>query len=106
MARSVFSAAGSGQLLEQEGVQKITHVLRDYSAPGALDSVYRDVAHFLHSERVARTMGDYVARSYLLQRKTEARMQMGGPFPGTFVSISCMQDAPLSEGREVAGIGQ
>ena len=44
--RDVCRTEGSQQLLEPDGVMKITKVLRDYFAPDALYSVYQEVARF------------------------------------------------------------
>ena len=88
------------------GRKIITRALRDYFAPEALDSVCREVVHLADSQRrwctgpllfrrTSQTTGEYLLRSDLLRQKAEARMQMGGSFPGTFVAASRMQHAPL-----------
>ena len=56
-ATDVCLAAGSHQLLGQEGVRKIAQVLHDYSALDALEPVYQDAARFLHSRHAAPTLG-------------------------------------------------
>ena len=53
-ATDVCLAAGSHQLLDQEGVRKIALVLHDYSAP---DAVHQDAARFLHSRHAVPTLG-------------------------------------------------
>ena len=62
LAPDVFLAVGNDRLWEPAGVMTITPVLHHYFAPNALDSVYREVACFLHFKRTTQTMGVYSVR--------------------------------------------
>ena len=63
---------GSDQLLERDGVPETMHTPRDFFAPWALNSVYREVARFLHFKRATQTMGGHLVRFDLLRKKDEA----------------------------------
>ena len=41
--RKVYVAAGSGIILSGDGADRLTNILRENFAPGAADSVYREV---------------------------------------------------------------
>lgn len=71
--RDVCLAVGSDQLLEGDGVPEIMRTPRDYFALGALDSVYREVARFLHFKRATQLMGGSPVRFDPLRREDEAR---------------------------------
>ena len=72
----------------------------------AMDSVYPEVVRFSQFKRTDRTMNEYLALFDLLHRKAESKMEMGGPFPGTFVSVLHMQSSLLLPIENVAGVGQ
>ena len=48
VVRDARMAVGNEQLLDPDSVPKILQVLRDYFAPGALDSIYQEVVRFSH----------------------------------------------------------
>ena len=72
---------GNQQRLYPDGVAKIRKVLRDYFAPNAAGSFYREVGRVLRLKRTAQTMGDYLVRFDLLRRKAELGTQMGEVVP-------------------------
>ena len=80
VARDVCLAVGREQLLEPEGVMKISQVLHDYFTPDARDSAYQGVVRLLHIKRATQTTDGYPARFDLLRTEAEARMPMGGFF--------------------------
>ena len=96
-ATDVCLAAGSHQLLVQEGVRKIVLVLHDYSAPGALEPVYQDAARCLHSRHAAPTLSGLQASFDLLRRKEEGRTQKGVP-------ILCSRNAFMARAEKSLGL--
>ena len=86
--------------MDQEGAMEIMELSRHY---GTVGSVYREVARFLQLKRTAQTIDGNSARSDLLRRKAESKMQIGGPFPEIPTSALCMQTAPLFPLGEITG---
>ena len=74
-------AAGGDVAMNHDGVKKISVSLRDFCAPGAVDSVRREVARFSQFKRTGRTMDEYMAQFDVLPRKEGSEMQMGGASP-------------------------
>ena len=46
VARDSSTAAGSDVVMDHDGVDRISELLRDYSAPGAAGSVYQEGVRF------------------------------------------------------------
>ena len=86
-------ASGSSQIRAPGGVMRITYVLDDYFAPDNGDSLYQEVGRFLQSDRTTRFLDEYLVRIELLRWMAGPRMQMGGAFLETLVSISRVQSA-------------
>ena len=88
-------AAGGDFVVNSDEAERIRSILNDYSAPDAVDSIYRELTRFFQCKRTDQTMDVFLAELDLLRRKAESRMQIGGGVPEAFASILCMQNAAL-----------
>ena len=93
--RHVCVAAGGDAIMDQEGLDEISVILRAWSAPRAVGSVYREVARLLQFKRKDQTMDQHLAQFALLRRKTESKTHMSEDLPVTFATALCMQNASL-----------
>ena len=62
-------AAGGDVAKGHERAKKIMLLARDFFAPGAAESVYREVAHFLRPKHAAQSMAGYLARFHFFAEK-------------------------------------
>ena len=103
IARKVSMAADSDYIDYAEGAQQISRILRERSAPGAIDAIYPNVVKFVNFNRTDQTMNVYSIEFDVLRDKADGKMVMGNGFKDEFVSIFCMQNTPLSEnGKSLA----
>ena len=86
--RKVYVAAGSRIILSGDGADRLTDILRENFAPGAADSVYREVVWFSRFKRAAQTMDFSSVESDALRRQAESKMWMGGGSPEAFAPAS------------------
>ena len=97
-ARDARMALGSDQVMVPGAVAKVLQKFRYYLAPDAPDLAYQNAARFLRFRRTAQLRGDYLVKFDLLRRKTEARMQMGGAFPGARFRVAPSECLPTLRG--------
>ena len=79
-ALQVRSAAGSGFVANNDGAERILSILKDFSAPAAVDSVYEKVASFLQFKRTDETIDVYLLGFDMRRREPESKMHMAGAF--------------------------
>ena len=70
-AHDVCMVAGSDQPSELDSATEIMKLLRGYVAPETIGSIRREVALFLHFDRIIYNMGEFLVRLDSSRRRTE-----------------------------------
>ena len=71
-ARQVCLDASGNNCVQGEGAGSILETLRNYSQPGTLGHVCRQVAKFSQYTRTGHTMGRYLLEYDILRREADA----------------------------------
>ena len=103
-ALQVRSAAGSGFVANNDGVERNLSILKDFSAPGAVDSVYEKVASFLRFKRTDQTLDAISWRSICYAKKRGPRCIWVGVSPN-HLRRSCGREKSLELARVQGGLG-
>ena len=102
VARQVCMAAGSDMIRGGNGADQNQNISREYFAPDAVDSVYREIVRSLHIKKTGQTMDVFSVEFDVHRRQGGWRMQTGGAAAGALASALRMQNAALSRPACVA----
>ena len=87
IARQACVTVGKDHVANDDGVRHVLRILRERSAPDAIDAINQEVAKFLNFTRTGQTIDAYLIDFDVLREKSEAPMVMGNGFPDESVSI-------------------
>ena len=87
VARDVCPSVGRGVIDNLDGAEQISKILRGRFAPGAIDSIFQDMAEFMFFKRTGQNMETHIMEFEMLREKAESRIVMGSGSPNAFVSI-------------------
>ena len=94
--RQVCLAEGSAILDHNDGVAKISDIMRNYFAPGAVGAIRRQVTRFTRYRRTDQSIDEFVVALDLPRRMAESGMEMGTGSPEQILPISCLDNAASS----------
>ena len=80
-AREVRMTFGADKQPERDGFVAMLTALKNYYAPGSMDVVYREVAHYSNSRNPAQVADKFRVKFDLLRREAEGRMREGETSP-------------------------
>ena len=90
VARRVCPSVGRNVIENLGGAEQISRILRERSAPDAIDSISQDMVKFTSPERTEQNMDTYIMEFEMLSEKAGSIMLLGPGFPDAFVSALCI----------------
>ena len=105
VARKVCLSAGRYAIVNLDGAEKISKILRGRYAPDAIDSNFQDMVELMYFQRTGQNMDTYIMEFEMLREKAESRMVIGSGPPDAFVSALCMQNAASTEHEKTMVLG-
>ena len=104
VAREVRMTVGKDVIGNARGVAHTLRILRERSAPDAMDSIFQDMAKFTYFKRTGQNMDTYLMEFDMLRQKAEARMLMGSGSPDEFAPVLFVQNAALTKNEKTLAL--